>query len=119
MGKKQRRAEAAELVGEESAEDVEELQEGSAEEPSEGLAEVPATVERCVEPEATLPPRREEGPLPDESWNIKDLPQAKDKYIRSLAEAIVDKLGEALLVPGEVARLTDETILEKIHMMDP
>lgn len=109
---------AAELVGEEPAEDAEELQEGSAEEPSEGLAEVPAVAISQQEPEATLPPRREEGPLPDESWNIKDLPQAKDKYIRGLAEAIVDKLGEALLVPGEVACLTDETILEKIHMMD-
>ena len=35
---------AAELVGEEPAEDVEELQEGSAEEPSEGLAEVPGVL---------------------------------------------------------------------------
>ena len=100
------------------AEDVEKLQEGQAEKPSEGPAEVPAVAISQQEQETPLPPRRDEGPLPDESWNIKDLPQAKDKYIRGLAEAIVDKLGEALLVPGEVARLTDETILEKIHMMD-
>ena len=118
LGEEAEAAEAAELVGEESAEDVEELQEGAAEEPSEGLAEVPAVAISQQEPEATLPPRREEGPLPDESWNIKDLPQAKDKYIRSLAEAIVDKLGEALLVPGEVARLTDNTIFKKISEID-
>ena len=100
------------------AEDVEKLQKGQAEKPSEGPAEVPAVAISQQEQETPLPPRRDEGPLPDESWNIKDLPQAKDKYIRGLAEAIVDKLGEALLVPGEVACLTDETILEKIHMMD-
>lgn len=71
-------------------------------------------------PEAgqTLPQRREEGPLPDESWSIGDLPQAPDKYIRELAEKIVELLGTRLLVRGEMARLTDNTIFEKISEID-
>ena len=115
---------AAELVGEEEGQARKELPEGQTEGTAEGQAEDPAVAisqqgrGKEVDIKAFLPACREEGPLPDESWSVGELPQAKDKYIRSLAETIVDKLGEALLVPGEVARLTDETILEKIARID-
>ncbi len=69
-------------------------------------------------PEILLPPRRMEEPPPDESWNIGELPQVQDRYVRELAERIVELLGSRLLVQGEVARLTDNTIFEKISEID-
>lgn len=52
--------------------------------------------------------------LPDESWNIGDLPQAKERYVRSLARVFVEKMGSRLVLETFSSIPPDDAIEQKI-----
>lgn len=56
--------------------------------------------------------------LPDERWNIGDLPQAKDKYVRNLARVFVEKMGSQLVLASFGNIPSDEVIKGKIKDLD-
>lgn len=56
-----------------------------------------------------------EDPAPDESWKFGDLPQAKEKYVKSLAQILVEKKGKLLKVNMFSSTLGDERIKWKLE----
>lgn len=60
----------------------------------------------------------EEQVLPDENWNIGDLPQAKEKYVRSLAKVFVEKMGSQLVLESFSSIPSDDVIKRKITELD-
>lgn len=58
--------------------------------------------------------------LPDESWNMSDLPQAKESLLRQLARVLVDKMGDRMVISaGRLsAIISDETARERIQELD-
>ena len=57
----------------------------------------------------------DEDPAPDESWKFGDLPQAKEKYVKSLARILVEKKGKLLKVNMFSSTLGDERIKWKLE----
>lgn len=60
----------------------------------------------------------EEEQLPDERYNIGDLPQAKEKYLRRLAQILVEKMGMQLRELSVLGCLSDDSIKQKIMQLD-
>lgn len=56
-----------------------------------------------------------EDQVPDESWKFGDLPQAKEKYVKSLAQILVEKKGKLLKVNMFSSTLGDEKIKWKLE----
>lgn len=56
-----------------------------------------------------------EDQVPDESWKFGDLPQAKEKYVKSLAQILVEKKGKLLKVNMFSSTLGDERIKWKLE----
>lgn len=50
----------------------------------------------------------------DESFGIGELPQAKEKYVRLLAESMVKEQGAKRIMPGELTRMSDETAEKRV-----
>lgn len=57
-----------------------------------GWIEKPVKVDKEKEHEVF-----EEEKLPDEKWNLGDLPQAKDRYVAKLARAVVNEYGSRMI----------------------
>ena len=69
----------------------------------------------CKEPcqnacERSIKKREAEEQAPDESWKFGSLPQAKEKYIKSLACILVEKKGKRLRYSILQGDLSDETV---------
>ena len=56
----------------------------------------------------------EEGP--DESYNLGDFPQAKDKYLDELAQMMADYMGNRMITFGGLSHMQDEVIQEKLRI---
>lgn len=54
----------------------------------------------------------EEEKLPDESWNIGELPQAKEKHLKQLAKKLVERLGSKIVL-DEMSSIPSEETIEK------
>lgn len=53
---------------------------------------------------------------PDESYNLGDLPQVKDKYLDELAQMMVDGMGYRMVTIGGPAHMQDDVIEEKMRI---
>lgn len=63
--------------------------------------------------------QREEIPLPNENWNLGDLPQVKEKYLKQLAEKLVEKMGNRL-IREEISGIPSDKSIKKVckHWMN-
>ena len=52
----------------------------------------------------------------DESYNLGDLPQAKDKYLDELAQMMVDYMGNRMVTFGGPSHMKDDVIEEKLRI---
>lgn len=50
--------------------------------------------------------------------NLGDLPQAKETYLKRLADVLIGQMGTRMMVPGELGRLSDDTIALKLKILD-
>lgn len=64
-----------------------------------------------AEQPAPMGPGKEEK-LPDESWNIGELPQAKEKHLKQLAKKLVERLGSKIVL-DEMSSIPSEETIEK------
>ena len=53
---------------------------------------------------------------PDESYNLGDFPQAKDKYLDKLAQLMVTYMGNRMITIGGPSHMQDEAIEEKLRI---
>lgn len=60
---------------------------------------------------------REEPKPPDENWNIGDLPQAKERYIKGLARLLVEKKGSRLILDAFSNFPSDDTVKKKLEVL--
>lgn len=87
----------------------------------EEAQETVESIQNESEPEAPerlkseIPQICEEEQLPDENWNLGDLPQAKEKYIKSLARILVEKRGRLLAVNIVSGFLNDKRIQQNLE----
>lgn len=87
---------------------------------------VEADAETQQDPEVTVESQRESQVAleaeklqdPDEDWNIGDLPQAKEQYLKQLARILVQECGyELRMTPGELGRPSDDTIRRQTNAL--
>lgn len=62
--------------------------------------------------------QREEIPLPNENWNLGDLPQVKEKYLKQLAEKLVEKMGNRLIREEISGIPSDKSIKKSVQTLD-
>lgn len=62
--------------------------------------------------------QQEELPEPNENWNLGDLPQVKEKYLKQLAEKLVEKMGSQLVMAEMSSIPSDETIKKYIQVLE-
>lgn len=62
--------------------------------------------------------QREEIPLPNENWNLGDLPQVKEKYLKQLAEKLVEKMGNRLIREEISGIPSDKSIKKSVQALD-
>lgn len=62
----------------------------------------------------------QEEKLPDENWNIGELPQAKESLLKQLARVLIEKMGDNMVISnGRLSMIIpDETAREKIQELD-
>lgn len=61
--------------------------------------------------------QQEELPEPNENWNLGDLPQVKEKYLKQLAEKLVEKMGSRIVMAEMSSIPSDETIKKYIQVL--
>ncbi len=54
---------------------------------------------------------------PDERWNLGDIPQAKEKHLKELAEVLIEQMRVQLLWDDRYGYLSDDVITEKMKML--
>lgn len=87
--------------------------------PAQGILEFEEPEQ--IEPEPDTPEIKPEilhvyeDQQPDESWKFGDLPQAKEKYVKSLVQILVEKRGKLLKVNMFSSTLEDERIKWKLE----
>ncbi len=52
------------------------------------------------------------------AWNLGEMPQAKETYLKRLADVLIGQMGTRMMVPGELGRLSDETIELKLKILN-
>lgn len=109
----------SQLVGEDEAEETVAIsqQEGSGENDSESLDSAAEMAEEDRAEKSTPGYWNPDEKGPDERWNLGDIPQAKEKHLKELAEVLIEQMRVQLLWDDRYGYLSDDVITEKMKML--
>ena len=92
-------------------------QEGSGENDSESLDSAAEMAEEDRAEKSTPGYWNPDEKGPDERWNLGDIPQAKEKHLKELAEVLIEQMRVQLLWDDRYGYLSDDVITEKMKML--